>query len=298
MRRRLSLSLLGLAAVAYAAFAIRAVPVPDHPFTAQPDPLVIAHQGGEALRPSNTRPAFDHAVALGADVLEMDVHATADGVLVLMHDDTVDRTTDGQGAIRNLTFAEIRQLDAGAYWTADGGQTFPYRGQGIRVPSLAEIFQAYPHIRVNIEIKQASPSIVEPFCQLLRQYEMTDQVLVATFHEATIREMRAACPEVATSMVRSEVTRFWILSLLGLGRLFHAPAAALQVPERSTLPLLGEVQVVTPRFVRNAHRHNVAVHVWTIDEAADMERLLAMGVDGLITDRPDRMLALLGRENE
>ncbi|MCA9972798.1 MAG: glycerophosphodiester phosphodiesterase [Anaerolineales bacterium] len=295
MRRRITFSLLGIAALVYAALAIRATPVADNAFAPGPAPLVIAHQGGEELRPSNTRIAFDHAVALGVDVLEMDVHATADGVLVLMHDDTVDRTTDGNGRIAEMTFADIRRLDAGAYWTADDGQTYPYRGQGIQVPSLEEIFQAYPDMPMNIEIKQATPSIVEPFCRLLRQYEMTDQVLVPTFHEETILEMRAACPEVATSMVRSEVTRFWVLSLLGLGRLFDAPAAAIQVPERSTLPLLGEVQVVTPRFVRNAHRHNVAVHVWTVDEVADMERLLDMGVDGLITDRPDRMLALLER---
>ena len=126
--------------------------------------MVIAHQGGEWLRPSNTLVAFDHAVELGVDVLEMDIHQTQDGVIVLMHDATVDRTTDGSGAIKEMSFAEIRELDAGYYWTDDDGATYPYRGQGIQVPTLEELFQRYPDMRMNIEIKQETPSMVRPFC--------------------------------------------------------------------------------------------------------------------------------------
>ncbi len=285
------------AALTYTAFVVRARPVADHPFLLAADggPLVIAHQGGEELRPSNTMSAFAHAVELGVDVLEMDIHATSDAVIVVMHDDTVDRTTDGTGTIKEMTFAEIRELDAGYYWTNDDGQTYPYRGQGIQVPALVELFQAYPDMLMNIEIKQAEPSIVLPFCQLLRQYNMTDKVLVPSFHEETVLEMRAECPEVRTSLARNEIQTFWILNSLGLGATFSAPDAAIQVPERSTLPVLGEVQVVTPRFVRAANAHGVAVHVWTINETADMQRLLEIGVNGLITDRPDRLLNLLGR---
>lgn len=293
---RILFGLLIAAVCIYLFFVFRARPVADHPFFAgQTGPMVLAHQGGEELRPSNTMAAFQHAVDLGVDVLEMDVHATKDGVIVVMHDDTVDRTTDGSGAIKEMTFAEIGALDAGYYWTDDDGQTYPYRGQGIGVPALAEVLQAFPDMPMNIEIKQAEPSIVVPFCQLLREYGMAQQALVPSFNAQTIAELRETCPEVATSLVRSEVTQFWILNVLGLSAVFRAPGEAIQVPERSTLPLLGEVQVVTARFVRNAHRHNMAVHVWTIDETDDMERLLALGVDGLITDRPDRMLTVLGR---
>ncbi|MCA9977528.1 MAG: glycerophosphodiester phosphodiesterase [Anaerolineales bacterium] len=299
MRQKIGRILIGLLVIAgcvYLFFVIRARPVADHPFFAgQSGPMVIAHQGGEELRPSNTMIAFQHAVDLGVDVLEMDIHMTQDGIIVVMHDATVDRTTDGSGAIQEMTFAEIETLDAGYYWTDDDGATYPYRGQGIRVPALAEVLQAFPDIPLNIEIKQAEPSIVVPFCDLLREYGMAEQVLVPSFDAETIAAMRATCPEVATSLVRPEVTQFWILNVLGLSAAFRAPGEAIQVPERSTLPVLGEVQVVTERFVRNAHRHHVAVHVWTIDETDDMARLLDLGVDGLITDRPDRMLTLLER---
>ncbi len=252
--------------------------------------MVIAHQGGEELRPSNTLAAFDHAVELGVDVLEMDIHQSKDGAIVLMHDATVDRTTDGSGAIKEMTFAEIRALDAGTYWTDDDGATYPYRGQGIQVPTLEELFQRYPDMRMNIEIKQETPSMVRPFCQLIHDYNMADQILVATFHKATVEEFRAACPDVITSMVEPEIQLFFGLNVAYLGALFQAPGTAFQVPLTSSLPVIGEVDVITERFVRVAHSHNIQVHAWTINDTAEMERLIALGVDGIITDRPDLLL--------
>ncbi|MFO7539875.1 MAG: glycerophosphodiester phosphodiesterase [Chloroflexota bacterium] len=298
MKGKIALGLIGLLLFIYLILAWRVEPVPPHPyFDGLNKPTVLAHQGGEWLFPSNTLLAMEGARALGVDVLEMDIHATSDGVLILMHDDTVDRTTDGTGAIKEMTFAQLRQLDAGYYWTDDDGATYPYRGQGILVPSFEEILTTFPDMRLNVEIKQQEPSIVVSTCQLIRQHGMAEKVLLASFHQVVMEEFRAACPEVATSMVAAEIRPFWILNTLFLGRLYQAPANAhaFQVPERSTLPVLGEVQVITPRFVRNAQRHNIEVHVWTINETAAMERLLATGVDGLITDRPDLMLALLDR---
>ena len=252
--------------------------------------MVIAHQGGEWLRPSNTLVAFDHAVELGVDVLEMDIHQTQDGVIVLMHDATVDRTTNGSGVIKEMTFAEIRELDAGYYWTDDEEQTYPYRGQGIQVPTLEEMFQRYPEMRLNIEIKQETPSMVRPFCQLISDYNMEEKILVATFHQATVEEFREACPHVITSMVEPEIQRFFGLNAAYLGALFQAPGTAFQVPRTSSLPVIGEVDVITERFVRVAHSHNIQVHAWTINETAEMERLIELGVDGIITDRPDLLL--------
>jgi glycerophosphoryl diester phosphodiesterase len=298
MKRNVVLGLIGLLLLIYLILAWRVQPVPPHPFfDGLENPAVIAHQGGEHLFPSNTMVAMEGAMALAVDVLEMDIHATSDGVLVLIHDDTVDRTTDGTGAVKEMTFAELRELDAGYYWTNDGGATYPYRGQGIVIPSLEEIMSAFPGMRMNIEIKQREPSITAATCQMIRQHGMAERVLLASFHQVVMEEFRADCPEVATSMVQAEIQPFWILNTLFLGRLYQAPANAhaFQVPERANLPVLGEVQVVTPRFVRNAQRHNINVHVWTINETADMERLLATGVDGLITDRPDLMLELLDR---
>jgi glycerophosphoryl diester phosphodiesterase len=269
-------------------FAFRGRPIPDYPFFGDDDFLVIAHQGGDGLRPGNTMPAFAHAVELGVDVLEMDMHATEDGVLVLMHDETVDRTTDGTGLIRKMSFDELRELDAGYDWSSDDGSTYPYRGQGIVVPALSEVLEAFPQMRFNIEIKQREPSIAEPFCQTLRDYDMVDRVLVASFHPESITQFRAACPEVATSAVEPEIRRLYTLNLLFLSAFYPSPATAFQVPEYS-----GETHVVTSRFVRGAQGRNVQVHVWTVNETEDMERMLEVGVDGIITDRPDRLLSLV-----
>lgn len=298
MRRNLIGKVAGGTAVLlltlYTILALRSKPIPAHPFfVGQDGPIILAHQGGEELMPSNTLPAFQNAVDLGVEVLEMDIHATRDGILVVMHDATVDRTTNGSGAIKEMTFAEIRQLDAGDYWTNDNGHTYPYRAHGFQVPSLEELLQTFPNQRMNIEIKQSEPSLVPTFCQMLRDYQMTDQVLVASFHQQPMLEMRQTCPEVATSMVQAEIQPFWVLNLLGLSAIYQSPAEAFQVPETFALPLIGEVQVITPRFVRNAHRHNIQVHVWTINDTAEMQRMLATGVDGIITDRPDRLLSLL-----
>lgn len=294
MNSRKSRVVLSLAAgllILYVALAWRAQPVPAHPFfTQQEGVMVIAHQGGEWLRPSNTLNAFDHAVALGVDVLEMDIHQSKDGVIVLMHDATVDRTTDGTGAIKEMAFADIRELDAGYYWTDDDGTTYPYRGQGIQVPTLEEIFQNYPNMRMNIEIKQETPSMVRPFCTLIHDYNMQDKLLVATFHQSTVEQFRKECPDVITSMVEPEIQLFFGLNVAYLGALFQAPGTTFQVPLTSSLPVIGEVDVVTERFVRVAHSHNIQVHTWTINETAEMERLIALGVDGIITDRPDLLL--------
>ncbi len=279
----------------YLFFRWLAEPAEDYPYFAGDAVQVIAHQGGEQVRPSNTMAAFDHAAELGVDVLEMDVHGTADGVLVVIHDDTVDRTTDGMGKVNEMTFAEIQQLDAGYYWTDDDGATYPYRGQGITIPALEEVLQAHGDLPMVIEIKQEEPSIVEPFCAMLQQYEMTDHVLVASFHHETLVEFREACPGVATSMSQKEITPLWVLSNLGLEEFYTPAGQAVQVPLKSTLPVLGEVDVVTERFINNAHKRNVHVDVWTINDPGEMVRLIDIGVDGIITDRPDLLLEVLGR---
>jgi len=148
-------ALLATGAVAYGVLAALAEPAPRHPFfDAARTPEVIAHRGGAALRPENTLAAFLHAVEVGADILEMDLRVTADREIVVMHDATVERTTDGRGAVAALTLAELRKLDAGYRWTPDGGASFPYRGRGIRAPALEEVFRRLPNARMNLEMKQ------------------------------------------------------------------------------------------------------------------------------------------------
>jgi glycerophosphoryl diester phosphodiesterase len=294
MRQKIGKFFLGFLFVSvgfYTVLALLSRPVANHPFFAnQSGPLVIAHQGGDGLWPSNTMVAFQQAADLGVDVLEMDIHGTADGALVVMHDATVDRTTNGTGELRQMTLAEIQALDAGYAWPYEETAEHPFRGQGITAPALEEVFTAFPDMLMNIEIKQAEPPIVEPFCQLLRQYNRTDKTLVASFSAEALQAFRQECPEVATSTAEDEVRPFFILNTLFLGAVYQAPAEAFQVPEYS-----GNLHVVTRRFVDNAHAHNIDVHVWTVDEEEAMRRLLDLGVDGIITDRPDRLMQLLGR---
>jgi glycerophosphoryl diester phosphodiesterase len=190
--------------------------------------------------------------------------------------------------------AEIEALDAGYYWTDDNGQSYPFRAQGIGVPALTEVFAAFPDMPMNIEMKPDNAEFAARFCQVIREHGMAEKVLVGSFHDVAMVAFREACPEVATSMTENEIRPFWILNAIGLSALYQSPAEAFQVPQTAELPLLGEVAVLTARFVQNAHHHNVIVHAWTINETADMERLLALELDGIITDRPDRMEEVTG----
>jgi glycerophosphoryl diester phosphodiesterase len=289
---RILLALVIVLVAVYAVLALLARPAAERPFFGQLQqrPLVMAHRGGRGLWPENTMYAFQHAVGLGVDVLEMDIHSTADGVLVVMHDDTVDRTTDGTGPIHSFTLDELKALDAGYNWSPDDGQTFPYRGQGITVPTVEEVFTAFPTMPMNIEIKQAEPSLAAPFCQLIRDYGMADRVLVASFLKDAMEEFRRECPKVATATGESEVVTLFVLSKAFLEAVYPPAAQAVQVPEYQ-----GSLHVLTPRFVDAAHQRHLEVHAWTINEVEDMQRLIDLEVDGIITDYPDRLMKLLGR---
>ena len=254
-------------------------------------PLVFAHRGGGGLIPENTLAAFVYSAKAGVDVLELDIHATSDGALVVMHDAMVDRTTDGHGRVNELTLEAVKRLDAGFLFTTDGGKTFPFRKKGVTVPTLQEIFDALPEMTFNIEPKQATPSIIKPLCNLIRARKMIDKTIVGSFRQEVIDEFRRECPEVATSASPSEVSKFLALSKTGVSESYKPPMQALQVPQN-----LGALEVVSKSFVENAHRRNLKVHVWTVNETADMQRLIEMGVDGIMTDYPDRLLNLLGRQ--
>ncbi|MGL4649993.1 MAG: glycerophosphodiester phosphodiesterase, partial [Caldilineaceae bacterium] len=247
-------------------------------------PLVIAHQGGDGERPSNTMLAFEHAAAMGVDMLEMDVHATADGHLVLMHDDSVDRLTEGTGLIREMTLAEFQALDAGYDWSPlDDGAEYPYRGQGVHPPTLAEVLRAFPDMPMNIEIKQETPSIAAALCSALAQAGKSDQVLVVGFRQSVLDEFRRVCPAVETSLGEDEVRDFFYRTLAFFGATFSANGVAVQVPIASE-----GWTILTPRFVRSAHGRGMDVHAWTIDDPVEMQQMIDLGVDGIITDQPAR----------
>ncbi len=290
--KRWQLVLIGLIGI-YGIAVLRARPLPTHNWITDAEtanrPLVIAHQGGDGLRPSNTLAAFAHAVELGVDVLEMDLHSTSDGVLVTIHDTTVDRTTDGTGLVNDYTFADLQTLDAGYNWpTLYEDSTYPYRGQGITIPALEDIFEQFPDQRYNIEIKQQEPSLIEPLCTMLRDYDLTQRTLVAAFSDDTVVEFRAACPEVATALSQKEVVPIVVLSTFGLGGTWNPSGTALQIPETRF-----NLTVLKRSVIRSAQRKGIHVHAWTINETTDIQRILEMDVDGIITDYPDRMLDVL-----
>lgn len=294
MSRR-SLALLASSALAMAVvIAVWMVPgvepLPPHPFWSGPTPRAIAHRGGRGLWPENTLHAFRAAAALGVDVLEMDLRQTADAEIVVLHDDTVDRTTDGTGPVASLGLAALQRLDAGYRWTADGGVTYPYRGRGIGVPTLRQVFAALPQARMNLEIKGRGPAMAAPLCALIREQAMLDRVAVVAVDQDAIDAFRLACPQVATGATRNEVVRFALHSAALLGDRYAPRAQVLQVPER-----MDWIPVLTPRFVRDARRLNLKIEVWTVNAPDDMKRLLALPVDGIMTDYPDRLQPLLGR---
>ena len=266
--------------------------LPNKPFAHQGGVVVLAHRGWRGLYPENTMLAFKRAAELPIDGLEIDIHQTADGVLVVCHDDTVDRTTDGNGRIQNHTLAELQKLDAGYRFTPNGGQTFPFRGQGITIPTLAEVFETFPKLWINIDMKQEMPSLVRPFTDLIRQHNVAERLCVGSFSNQTVADFRRACPEVTRVASHAEVVRWFVLNKLRLARFYWGQGQVVQVPEID--PDTG-YRLVTPRSVRSAHHNNMAVHVWTVNEPADMQRLIDMGVDGLISDFPDRALRLLER---
>lgn len=259
---------------------------PGHPFLAG-RPLLFAHRGGAALAPENTLEAFHNAVeAWGADILEMDVRRTRDGRLVVLHDATVDRTTDGTGAVAELTFDELRELDAG-YRFVDPDGRHSFRGRDVRVPLFRDVLRRLPQVRLNVDAKSsdAAPHLVA----LVREEGAEGRVLLASEHR-TGRARRFGY-EGPTSATRGQIRRFYFLHRVPGGGLYTPAVDALQVPFRWR----GR-QVTTPRFIREAHLRNIPVHVWTIDEPDVMRTLLRWEADGIQTDRPDILARVLHEE--
>jgi glycerophosphoryl diester phosphodiesterase len=255
--------------------------------------LNYAHQGGAVEAPSSTLFAFERAVALGAEALEMDVHATADGELVVCHDATVDATTAATGAIAAMTLEEVRRLDNGYRFSVDG--EFPYRGRAPQdrrfgVATLREVLEAFPGVFLNLDIKQTAPD-VEPYeatlAAMLREFGRAGDVIVASFLDHATDAFSAVATEIHTSAGTNATADFWRAVQAG-----ETPPpmrhVALQVPHR----VAGTV-VVDERFVAAAHQAGVAVHVWTIDDPAEMAELINVGVDGVMTDRPSVLETVL-----
>ena len=253
-------------------------------------PINFAHRGGAKVVPENTIEGFREGFAMGGGVVECDVHASADGVIVVIHDDVVDRTTDGTGPVVEKTFAELQSLDAGYHFTTDG-RDYPWRGRGVKIPTLEALYAEFAHAPFNIEIKGGRAGIEQSVWQHISAADAADRTLVVSDNLGTIKRFRRASQgKVATAASTVELLLFWVLHLLRLDKLYDPPFQALQPPEKYK----GVLPVVTPRFVRKAHSRGLRVDVWTIDEEPAMRRLLGYGVDGIMTDRPDVLAGVLG----
>lgn len=242
-------------------------------------PLVFAHRGGGALGPENTLAAFDLGIQAGADGLEMDVHLSADGVPVVHHDSVLDRTTSESGPLAGRRAAELARIDAGCRFAGRGG--FPFRNQGVGIPSLSEVLRRYPDVRIIVEMKVNSSGMGEAVAREVRLAAAAERVCVAGYGARSAAAARAALPEMACSACHAEIRlalyRTWA------GWPVRRPRyGGYQVPE-----LTGRIRIVSSRFIRYAHREGLKVQVWTVDEEPDMRRLLEWGVDGLISNRPD-----------
>jgi glycerophosphoryl diester phosphodiesterase len=241
-------------------------------------PQVFAHRGGSALRPENTLAAFDHGLSLGADGLELDVHLSRDGVVVVHHDAMLERTTNGRGTVAARSASELAALDAGWHF---GSPDHPYRGNVGGVPTLTEVLHRYRNIPLIIELKVNDPALAHRTIDDVRAADAVDRVALGSFGTRVLRAARAYDPRIVTGSSREETRlalyRSWVRWPVRRPRY-----DAFQVPE-----FAGSTRVVSPRFIRYAHEDGVAVQVWTVDRAADMERLLAWGADGIISDRPD-----------
>jgi len=244
-----------------------------HPYLDWPGPIPFAHRGGTSAAPENTLPAFEHAVSLGYRYLETDVHLTADGVLVAFHDTDLTRTCGVARFIADLTSDEISEL------RVDGRE---------RIPLMSELFERFPGVRFNIDCK--SDAAVSPLVDLVRAHGALDRICVGSFSHARLSKLRGLLgSSLLTCMSPHEVGPLRIAGRLG----GTAPRVA-QVPVRVGRPAGPRgVTIVTPRFIRAAHRSRTPVHVWTIDEPTEMRRLLDLGVDGIMTDRPEVLRSVL-----
>lgn len=253
-----------------------------------PSRYVVAHRGARGNRPENTMVSFAHAVEVGAHALEMDVHLSADGELMVIHDDFVDRVTEGGGAVAGLSCERLRELDAG-YWFSPDGVTYPWRGQGVRIPTLAEVFDEFPTIPKVIEIKPAKPAVAQALAAFLQgQGGRMGQTLVGSFHDEMLQVFRRHYPGCPTSAGPVESRAFVLRALFGRPIPESLPYQALTIPLRKY-----GIPLTHPRVVQRANEKGLHIQVWTINDPDRMSQLFEAGVHAVTTDHPRRAVDAL-----
>ncbi len=265
-----------------------------HPFFDLPTPSNFGHRGAAGSAPENTLQSFRRALELGAHVIESDVQATRDGVPVLLHDPDLDRTTNGRGLVSDVDYSELVTFDAAYHYSPDGGASFPMRGQGIRIPSLEEAFAAFADARFNLEIKANPPGLVERALDIVAARGSERLSLLTAGDDEIMRGLRAALSGGSSDPAIGASTGD-ILAVVRSALAGEAPprdAMALQIPRD-----FGGRALLTERLVEHAHRHEIAVHVWTINDPDEMTEILDMGADGIITDHPEQLAGVLAKRS-
>ena len=262
----------------------------SHPYFDAPRPAVFGHRGASGELPENTLAAFARAVEQGADYLETDVHRTRCGRVVVAHDGDVARMTNGRGAIESLDWEELREFDAGYRFSPEGSSEFPERGRGHRIPLLEEVFATFPAVRFNVELKATDQALTDGVLELVRKYGRADRTLLAAAEDDAMALLRSALGTDDKGPAQgASVGDILAFVRAALDRT-PPPAGpmALQVP-----PEFGGRPLVTPEFVGHAHDHGLFVHVWTVNDEAEMARLLDLGVDAVMSDFPGRLRAVV-----
>jgi glycerophosphoryl diester phosphodiesterase len=282
-----------------------------------PHPITIAHRGGAAEAPENTLRAFHAGLEAGCEGIEFDLHVTADREIVVIHDPTVDRTTDGTGRVSEMSLEEVRSLHAGWHFSPGRGtaagddlgrsetghRSFPLRdddADDLRVPTLREVLAAFPGVPMVMEVKEGEgdEAYVDEVAEVLAEFERSEDVVVGSFRDPVVAAFRRRAPDVSTSLSAIEVGSFWAAAH-GVGdEPVGSPGELLtstgRVDVASVPPRWEDVEVLTDRFVRAAHEAELAVQVWTIDEPSEMRRVVRLGVDAIMTDRPGLLVETLG----
>ncbi len=249
---------------------------------------VIAHRGFSGRYPENTMLAFEQAAALPTGAIELDVHSTRDAKIIVIHDSTLDRTTDRNGRVLDFTWDALKKVDAGFLFDPDQTGEFPFRGKGVGIPLLEDVFRKFPEMKFIIEIKQIMPAIEESVYRLIRKYRMENKVIVASEHDEPLTRFRSIDSVVATSVSAEEAQELHQSFRMKLTNFYQTRGDAVQIPEAYQ-----GTRVVTPAFVRAVKRKGLVLHIWTVNDIADMQRLMLWGVDGIITDFPDRLLEVV-----
>ena len=258
-----------------------------------PIPRVVAHRGDSKHFPENTIEAFLSAVKMNIDVIETDVHLSKDNVIVIWHDDTLDRNTNGKGRIEDHSLEELLEFDAGYTFTLDNGKTFPFRDKGVKLCTLEEALIKCPKQRFNIDLKTESPKIVDEFIKVIRSLKAEDRICCASFHLSNLEDVREKAPDILTSITRQEVKSFIFKQKLHiLPKILSDRKIIFQVPTQE-----GHIKVITPSFIKMMHKRGAIIMVWTINDEKEMERLYKMGVDSIMTDDPRTLIKVAKRLN-